>query len=333
MSQTVLLTGVTGFIAKRIALDLLNAGHRVRGTLRSPGRATEVRAALRPRLNEPAALDRFETVPLDLTADDGWVAAMDGVDVVMHTASPFPMSAPKSEDDLIRPAVDGTLRALRAARTAGVGRVVLTSSVVAIEATDTDGPHTEEHWSEPDHPRSTPYGRSKTRAERAAWDFVAEHPEVALTAINPALVLGTPLDRHYGTSLRVVERQMGGKDPALPRIGFGIVDVADISAMHLAAMDRPETAGKRYIGCAGTMTMPEIARRLAAAHPERRITTRVAPKWLLRLVALADPAVRGILPSVGHLPRFDNARARTELGIDFVPVETALERAARAIAG
>ncbi|MFW5655590.1 MAG: NAD-dependent epimerase/dehydratase family protein, partial [Roseicyclus sp.] len=201
MSSLVVLTGITGFIAKRIALDLLEAGYAVRGTLRAARRADEVRDALRPRLRDPAALDRLSFAEADLTRDEGWPEAMAGADALLHTASPFPMASPRDEGDIIRPAVEGTLRVLRAARAAGVGRVVLTSSVAAIEASPRRGAYTEEDWSDPTHPKSSAYYRSKTLAERAAWDFVAEHPGMGLTAINPALVLGQPLDAHYGTSL------------------------------------------------------------------------------------------------------------------------------------
>lgn len=334
MPQTVLLTGVTGFIAKRIALDLLNAGHSVTGSLRSTNRADEVRDALRPRLDDPAALDRLDFVELDLTRDDGWEAALQGKDALIHTASPFPLAQPKDENELIRPAVDGTLRALRAARAAGVTRVILTSSVVAIEATDKPGgaPYTEADWSDTDHPKSTAYYKSKTLAERSAWDFAAEHPEMRITTINPALVLGTPLDDKYGTSLEVVERILSGKDPAVPDVGFGIVDVADVSAMHLAALERPETAGQRYIASGESRTMPEIARHLAGRHPDRKIPTRIAPKPLLRLLAIFDPSIRTILPAIGRTPRFDNSKAARDLGIDFTPWDTAVDRAAAAIA-
>ena len=175
MSQHVLLTGASGFIAKRIALDLLEGGHTVRGSLRSLRRADEVRAALRPHLTDAETLDRLSFVELDLTRDAGWEAAMDGMTALVHTASPFPMAPPKDEDELIRPAVDGTLRALRAAQRAGVTRVVMTSSVVAIEANGKVGRETltEADWSDVENPRSTPYYKSKTLAERAAWDFAA----------------------------------------------------------------------------------------------------------------------------------------------------------------
>lgn len=333
MTHTVLLTGITGFIAKRITLDLLNAGHFVRGTLRSTTRADEVREAVRPHLADAAALERLTFVELDLTRDAGWTEAAQGCDVLMHTASPFPMASPKDENDIIRPAVDGTLRALRAAQAAGITRVVLTSSVVAIEANDNPNPQTPANWTDISNPRASTYYKSKTLAEKAAWDFVAKHPEIQLTTINPALVLGTPLDRHYGTSLNLIERIMAGKDPMMPDLGFAVVDVADISAMHIAAMDRPGSAGHRYIGAAASLTMLKIAIHIAAAYPDRKIATRQAPKWLLRVLALVDPSIRTILPQIGHRPVFDTSATTRDLGITFTPATTAIDRAAAAVAG
>lgn len=331
MTDTVLLTGVTGFIAKRIALDLLNAGYAVRGSLRSASRADEVRDAVRPHLTDPAALDRLGFVELDLTRDDGWSAATTGVTALIHTASPFPMSQPRNADEIVRPAVDGTLRALRAADAAGVRRVVLTSSVVAIEATDKTGSYTADDWTDPQHPRATAYYKSKTLAERAAWDFAAGRPDLELVTINPALVLGRPLDTHYGTSLRVVERLLSGRDPMVPDIGFGVVDVADVSAMHVRALTAEGAAGRRFIAAAGTLSMPEMARSLAERHPERRIATRVAPRPLLRVIGLFDKAVGSVLPALGHRPEFDATPAREVLAVDFADPETALARAADAV--
>lgn len=333
MPQTVLLTGVTGFIAKRIALDLLEAGHTVRGSLRSLARADEVRAAVRPHLTDTDALDRLSFVELDLTRDDGWPQAMEGVEALIHTASPFPMIQPRNEEEIIRPAVDGTLRALSAAQAAGVRRVVLTSSVVAIEANAKVGRDvlTEADWTDVAHPRATAYYKSKTLAERAAWDFVAAHPEMQLTTVNPALVLGRPLDADFGTSLQLIERIVGAKDPMQPNVGFGVVDVADVSAMHVRAIGRPETAGRRYIASSSSVMIPELARHLAGRFPDRKIATRIAPRFVLAALSLFDTSIRTILPAYGVLPQFDNARARAELGIDFTDWKTAVDRAAEAV--
>ena len=333
LEKPVLLTGITGFIAKRIALDLLEAGYSVRGSLRSVARADEVRATLARHLSDPAALDRLEFVELDLGQNDGWEDALQGVGALLHTASPFPLAQPRDEQVVIRPAVDGALRALRAAHKAGVHRVVMTSSVVAIGVAEAPPGTvlTEDDWADPDHPTATPYSKSKTLAERAAWDFVASHPEMQLTAINPALVLGSPLDGGFGTSLQAIERIWRAKDPLQPEIGFGIVDVADISAMHIRALERPETVGRRYIGSNGSRTFPQIAAYLAKRHPERRISTRVAPMFALRVLGIFDPAVRSILPTVGRLPEYDSSRAQSELDIEFTPADTSIDRAVEAI--
>lgn len=319
-----LITGVTGFVAKHIALRFLQAGWSVRGTLRNLDRADEVREALAPHLTA-AALTRLSFAVADLTADAGWDAAAQGAQVLIHTASPFPMAQPKDAAVLVRPAVEGTLRALRAAYAAGVRRAVVTSSTVAVINEGRSGVQNESDWCDLRAPGTTAYAMSKTMAERAAWDFVAkEAPDMALTCINPGFILGPPLDRHFGTSMAVVRRILAGRDPMVPMLGFVCVDVRDVAEMHLRAALRPETAGKRYLAAAGYMTMPDMARVLKTAYPYRRIPTRVAPVFVLRVLALFDASIRGILPSVGKLFAVSNARARTEMGMRFIEPADAL---------
>jgi dihydroflavonol-4-reductase len=322
------VTGVSGFIAKHIALRFLQAGCSVRGTLRSPARAEEVRAALAPHLNDKA-LARLSFAEADLTADAGWDAAMAGADVLLHTASPFPMKQPKDAADLVRPAVEGTLRALRAARGAGVRRAIVTSSTVAVINENRLGIQDESDWCDMKAPGTTAYAMSKTLAERAVWDFVAqEAPELLVTCINPGLVLGPPLDAKFGTSLALVQRVLKGRDPMLPLISLPCVDVRDVAEMHLRAAQRPETAGRRYVTVAGSMTMPDMGLVLKTAFPQRRIPTRVAPLALLKLLALFDPALRSILPSVGQIHDVSNARARREMGMRFIEPADALRASA-----
>ena len=322
----VLLTGCSGFIAKHVALKLLNAGHDVRGTLRRLDRAEEVRAALAPHLAAGAGTISF--VQADLEADAGWAAVMAGVGVVVHTASPFPIAQPKDPGDLIRPAVEGTARVLEAAAQAGVRRVVLTSSVAAVvDLTRGDRLFDEGDWCDPAQPTATPYEQSKTLAERKAWE-VAEARGLELTVINPGLVLGPPLDGHYGSSLGVVERFLKGKDPMVPPMGLAIVDVRDVAEMHLRAVERPETADKRFIASAGAMTFAEMARAMKTAWPVRRIPTREAPKPVVRFLSLFDASIRSILPRLGHTDRLSNARAVAEMGMEFIAPERALMAAA-----
>lgn len=333
MPHTVLLTGATGYIAKHVALKLLTAGYHLRASVRDMGRVDEVRAAMRAHLTDPAALDRLTFVTLDLGRDAGWAEALEGVDALVHTASPFPLVQPKDEDAVIRPAVDGTLRALRAAKAAGVGRVVLTSSAVAVMGGDLPqgkAAFTEDDWTDLAHPSINAYGRSKTLAERAAWDFVRDHaPDMQLTTINPVLVLGPPLDRHFGTSVSLVERVLQARDPAVPRVGFPIVDVRDVAEMHLRALTLPETAGKRFIAFDSFLWFEEIARILKAAYPERRIVTRKAPDAVLRVLALFDKSIRTILPILGRKDEASSARAQKVMGIAFIPAEQSLRDTAR----
>ena len=334
--NTVLVTGASGFIAKHIVLELLNAGYGVVGSLRSESRRDEVRDAVRPHLSSTDDLDgRLRFVNLDLDEDGGWPDAMSGVDVLMHTASPLPMSQPKDENELIRPAVDGTLRALRAAYASGIRRVVLTSSSAAVtnRAPATGKQRFDESdWSDPTWPGMTPYTKSKTLAERAAWDFVAnEAPDMELTTINPCLVLGRPLDDHYGTSLKLVERLLRGRDPMLPRVGLPVVDVEDVARMHVRAIDTAGAAGKRIIGATEFMWLTEVAGILKAEYPSRRIPARTAPDFLIRLTGLFDRAIRSIVPLLGRRQELDNTRARELLDMEFTPAPDSLRATARYI--
>lgn len=319
MPHKVFVTGATGYIAKHIVLRLLNSGYTVSGSTRSLAREAELRNAVSPHLNDPALIENLNVVALDLTSDDGWADALSGSDILIHTASPFPMSQPENEDDLIRPAIDGTLRALGAARNAGIKRVVLTSSVVAIgqAATPARGHFDESDWTDLDHPTTNAYAKSKTLAERAAWDFVGDHPEVELTTINPGLVTGPPLDANFGTSIKIVERLLNGTDPMMPNMGFGLVDVRDVAKMHVGALTAPDTIGQRLIAVSDSVWFKDIGATLAAAYPARKIATRVAPDLLIRGLALFDTSLKSILPELGRCPKFSNQRARDMLDMSF----------------
>ncbi|WP_322890567.1 MULTISPECIES: aldehyde reductase [unclassified Yoonia] len=316
MPKIVLLTGASGYIAKHIALQLLQAGYHVRGTLRDPARGEAIRAALAPHVPDLDA--KLDFAQVDLTRDDGWEKALAGVDVLVHTASPFPITQPDNPDDLIRPAVDGTLRALRAAQSAGVARVVLTSSTAAISGSalpQGDTAYSETNWTDPADPKITAYTKSKTLAEKAAWDFVVQDaPDMRLTVINPGFVVGAPLDARYGSSVGVIARMLRRKDPMLPNFGFAAVDVQDVAELHVAVIDRPETYGQRIMAVDRFIWFTDMAQAIKAAYPARRIVTRVAPDFIVRLLARFDPAIRTIVPSLGRQDRYDNARAMATLG-------------------
>lgn len=318
----VVLTGASGFIAKHIARQLLEGGYRVRATLRSPQRAEEVRAAVLPGL-APDAGDRLSFARADLLSDAGWPEAMAGAQALVHTASPFPADQPRDPHDLLRPAIEGTRRALGAAAGAGVPRAVVTSSVAAVVHPGPPEVQDESDWLDPDAPGTAPYDASKALAERAAWDLARDRG-LALTAINPSVVLGPLLDDGSGTSVALVRRLLRGGDPLVPRINFSVVDVRDVARAHVRALATPASAGERVIAAAGYLPLPAMARVLKTAYPDRRIPTTPAPDWLLRALAPVLPQVRDAVPYLGRRDLVSNAKARALLGLDFIPPEEAL---------
>ncbi len=315
---TVLVTGGSGFIASHTILQLLAAGHEVRTTVRQIRREAEVRALLREGGGDPG--DRLTFFQADLLADAGWPQAVAGCEHVLHLASPFPPTLPRNEDELIVPARDGALRVLRAARDAGVRRVVLTSSFAAVGYGHgpREAPFDETSWSDPDGDEVRPYAKSKTLAERAAWEFVArEGGPLELSVVNPVGVFGPVLGPDYSTSILVVQRLMDGAVPGCPRLSFGVVDVRDVADLHIRAMTHPGARGERFLAVAGDfMTMREIAlvlkSRLGASA--RRVPTRQLPNWLVRLAALRDPAVGQIVPELGRTKNATGEKARRLLG-------------------
>ena len=326
----VLLTGSSGYIGKHITLRLLADGYEVRASVRSKSKAEEVRAAMVAHL--PAGFDvdgKLSFVELDLESDDGWAAAIGGVDVLIHSASPFPIASPKDENELVRPAVEGTLRALKAAHSAGVKRVVLTSSVAAVYGNDLPAGKTEfdeTMWTDVEHPVGrVAYTKSKTLAEQAAWKYnETEAPELELTTVNPVLVVGAPLDKHFGSSVSVVERILQAKDPMLPDISFSLVDVKDVAAMHVKAISIDASKGQRFIASAGSRTFVQIAKALKAALPGRKIVTAQAPSLMIRFLALFDGEIRAVLPTLGKHIGVNSSKATSVLGIYFISPEQSL---------
>lgn len=327
----VFVTGASGFLAKHVVLTLLREGHGVHASIRDPKREDEVRAAVRPHLPDGAE-GNLTFVTLDLTRDDGWKEAMQGCAALIHTASPFPISQPKHADDLIRPAVDGTGRALRAAKAADIDRVVLTSSTVSIiDPARRDGHiYTEADWSDANGPPEAPYARSKVMAERTALEIAAAEG-LRLTTINPSFILGPALDGQFGSSIGLVKRVLRGRDPMMPRLGFPVVDVRDVAEAHVRALTRQGAVGERFIASSGSLWMTDWGRILKTVYPDRRMPTMAAPKPILRLLALFDGEIRAALPSVGHMEKVSSEKARNVLGIDFIPPDKALIAAAESL--
>ncbi|MGA8142976.1 MAG: aldehyde reductase [Candidatus Acidiferrales bacterium] len=316
--STVLVTGGSGFIGSHSIVQLLAAGHRVRTTVRSQKREGDVRAMLKEGGAEPG--DRLSFIAADLEGDAGWREAAAGCEYVLHVASPFPARVPKDEDELVAPAREGTLRVLRAAREAGVRRVVLTSSFAAIGYGQKvqQKPFNETNWTDPNGSDVLPYVKSKTLAERAAWDFIAaEGGGLELSVVNPVGVFGPVLGPDVSTSILLVERLMDGAMPGCPRLYFGVVDVRDVADLHIRAMSDPAARGERFLAVAGDfMSIRDIAnvlkRRMGASA--KRVRTLQLPDWLVRLAALRDPAVKQILPELGKRKNATNEKARRMLG-------------------
>jgi nucleoside-diphosphate-sugar epimerase len=316
--SVVLVTGGSGFIGSHCIAQLLAAGHQVRTTVRKLDREADVRAMLKQAGAEPG--EHLSFIAADLTAEPGWREAAAGCDYVLHVASPLPPHVPKHEDELIVPARDGTLRVLRAARDTGVKRVVLTSSFAAIGHGQKPRqlPFDETNWTDVNGRDVLPYAKSKTLAERAAWDFIASEggaPE--LSVVNPVMVFGPVLGADYSAPILLVKRLMDGAVPGCPRLYFGIGDVRDIADLHIRAMTDPAAKGERFLATAGDfMSIREMAEvlkdRLGTAA--RRVPTREVPNWLVHLVAFFDSSARQILPELGKVKNGSGEKARRLLG-------------------
>jgi nucleoside-diphosphate-sugar epimerase len=313
---TILVTGGSGFIGGHAILQLLAAGYQVRTTVRSARREADVRALLKTAGAEPS--DRLSFVVADLGNDAGWPQAVAGCE--LHVASPLPPDVPSHEDELIIPARDGTLRVLRAARDAGVKRVVLTSSFAAIGYgyKPQSRPFDETNWTDPNKSDATAYVKSKTFAERAAWDFIAQQGgQLELSVVNPVAVFGPVLGPDYSASILLIKRMLDGAMPGLPKLYFGVVDVRDVADLHIRAMTDPKAKGERFLAAAGDfMSLRDIAMVLKRRMGEAagKAPTRQFPNWLVRIAALRDPAVRQILPELGKIKNGSSEKARRVLG-------------------
>lgn len=331
-TDRVLLTGISGFLGGHVALGLLNAGYIVRGSVRNLDKVEAVRATLK---RAGADVSRLEFIALDLLSDKGWDEAMEGVRYLQHTASPFVIDLPEDKMDLIRPAVEGTERALNAALRANVERIVLTSSMAAIayghDKTRTK-PFTDKDWTNLNGPDVNAYIESKTLAEQRAWDIMrAAGRDVDLTTINPSAILGPLLDEDPGTSALIVKRLLDGSVPALPRLPFIIVDVRDIANAHVAAMTSDSARGRRFPMGERPILMGDVADIVRKAAPDRKVPRLNMPDWAVRIYALFDRDVRGVLNELGVLKRLDSSGAVALLGRPLIPADQAITATTHAL--
>jgi dihydroflavonol-4-reductase len=332
-TKTVLVSGGSGFLGGWCLVELLRRGYEVRTTVRDLAKEPQVRAKVASQVD---AGDRLSFYVADLGGDDGWAQAVAGCDYLLHVASPFPATQPKDPDELIVPAREGTLRVLRAGLDAGVERVVVTSSIAAVRGgvTESAVPLTEESWTDADNPELTPYTRSKTIAERAAWDLVRERGEVGkLAVVNPGAILGPALGGEDSTSLQIVQRLLNGM-PGTPRIGFSVVDVRDVADLEIRAMTAPEAGGERLIAVAKFQWMGDIAAvlrdRLGPAAA--KVPKRGVPDFVVRAMGIFDPGVRSIAGQLGEKVEVSSEKARALLGWTPRPLEETIVDCAQSLA-
>ncbi len=326
--EKVLITGASGFIASHIIIQLLEKGYRVRGTLRNMQRGESMLEIYRKHVSFPD--EQIEFAAVDLLKDEGWDEAAAGCDYMLHVASPFVIDQPKDESVLIKPATEGTRRALNAAKNNSIKKVVLTSSVASIafgygkEKVTFD----EDDWTDPNGEGVTPYVKSKYYAEKEAWDFMEKQGgDMKLSVINPSAVLGPILEKDYGTSAEIVMKSLSSGLPGFPNVGFPIVDVRDVASLHILAMESDKADGERFICSNDFVWFKEVGAIMRENLPKEwadKVPTRVMPDWLMRFVALFDKEVRGIVPDIGRKREMSHKKAKEMLGWEPRPNEEAI---------
>jgi nucleoside-diphosphate-sugar epimerase len=332
--ELALVTGGTGFVGGWCIASLLEKGYDVRTTVRDLARETAVRNAVEKAGTVPGT--RLTVLAADLSSDAGWREAVAGCRYVLHVASPFPPVQPKDPDELIVPARDGALRVLRAALDGGVERVAMTSSVAAVRPdrpSSEAAPYTEADWTDGHDSSRTPYVRSKTLAEQAAWQHVrAAGAEDRLATINPGAIIGPALSDDHSYSLQAVQRLLAGM-PAAPRLGFTFVDVRDVADLHVRALTDPAGGGERFIATDRFLWLYEVAAILRERLGEaaKKVPTRVAPNLLIRAMALFDSSVRPVVSDLGKRSWYSSEKARTNLGWTTRPVEDSIADCARSL--
>mgnify|MGYP001388386558 FL=1 len=329
--EKVLVTGASGFIAEHCIIELLKNGYSVKGSLRTMNREQEVREAVKTETDDA----KLEFCKLDLLEDDGWEDAMWDCDYLMHVASPFVIEDPKDENELIKPAKEGTLRALNAAKKAGIKRVVLTSSVAAVNSHMMSGTSDHTTWTDINSKYVTPYQKSKTIAEKAAWDFYNNQDnsnKMELAVINPGGVMGPQLGNDLGgASTQIVSQLISGKFPMIPALSFPFIDVRDVAILHLKAMTTPEADGKRFIAAHSEPTwMYQVAEVLSAAGYEK-IKLKKAPSFMLKLIGLFDNKTKSLVPMLDKYVPCDNSQTVKILNWEPMPWEQAFIEHAKSI--
>ncbi len=307
--KTVLITGISGFIGSHLAVNLLRAGYRVRGTVRDMSRADSLSALL----TGYAGRDGLEIVQADLLDAGVWAGAARDVDVVCHLASPVPAAPPRDPGALIETAVTGTVNVLKGAHDAGVTRIIMTSSATAVTGSQRESrQYSSTDWSDPDDSNLTAYAMSKTRAEREAWAFARER-NIHFTSICPGLVLGPALETDFGTSLEAIRKLLRREVPLLPRFGYEIIDVRDVADLIRICIENEASVDQRYLAANGFCWFREIAAMLGEQFPSHanRLPRHEMPNWLAHIARWFVPEIGSLLHELDCKKTLDAASART----------------------
>lgn len=333
-SSKVLLTGVTGFLGSHTTIQLLEKGYSVLGTLRSMDRVNEIKEVIAQHTSH---IDNLTFAQADISQKDVWNDLTKDVKYVQHIASPFPRKLPKHEDDLILPAKNGVLNILKAASANHVKRVVLTSSTGSIlygrDKNNRNGTFNETDWTNVSNRKdTTPYFRSKTIAEKTAWEFIKnDTSNLELATVCPGAILGPVLEKDFGTSANIVIKALDGSSPALPDIGFDMVDVRSVADLLIRAMESPKAANQRFIGTAGYLKFKEVAQILKSEYPNRKVPSKILPNFAVRLFSNIDPSLKPVLLDLGLTRTVDNSKAINELGWNPISTKEAVLSCAKSV--
>ena len=333
--EQVLVTGGSGFVGIHCILQLLEKGYAVKTTLRNMQRKEEVITML--KTGGIASFNTLSFIEADLTKDDNWNEAVKDCTYVLHVASPIALASPRDENEMIRPAVEGVLRVLKAARDEGIKRVVMTSNFGAVgySHTDTTKIITEESWTNPNEKGLSPYNKSKVLAEKAAWNFMdKEGGNLELAVINPVGIFGPSLGPDLSSGFELLKKLLDGSMKAVPNITLGIIDVRDVADLHIRAMINPAAKGQRFLAIAGDiLTLPQVAQLLKdkLGDAAKKVTTRTLPNWMVRISALFNPVARNLVPMLSRYRNASNQKAKNLLGWKPRSNEEAILAAAKSL--
>jgi nucleoside-diphosphate-sugar epimerase len=332
MTDLVLVTGVSGFIASHVTAGLLEKGYTVRGTVRNLDKGQRIVDSL---TSNGADTSRLELVEANLDSDAGWKDAVKDCRFVQHIASPFPLEAPSNREDLVPAARAGAMRVVEQALGAAVERVVMTSSMVSMMGQPGRGDHMlvkEDDWSDPDWRPLTAYPVSKTRAERAVWDYAETHNvKTRVSTICPGLVFGPDTYDNGGASLAIIKGLFSGQFPMMPRIAYPIVDVRDCASLHIKAMTTKDAGGRRLMAASNTLWISDISTILQEAYPKAKLPTREMANWLVKIAGVFDQSVKSIVPDVGTFHEADAAYVTSLTGVIPRPAKDAVLAAAESL--